>query len=361
VDPILLLEEPYLQVEPGAELRTRLRVRNGGTEPGRYRLEVLGDAARWTQVEPRQVAVPPDGQDQLVDVVFRPPHAGAAPALAIPFGVRAYAVEDRERAAVVEGDVLVTAVPDLVASIDPPAAVGRWGADYRVRFTHSGRAPVTLRVTATDPPRALRYAVAPAQVSIAPGGGVEVLVAVRLRAPKLAGAPARHSFTVDYRADTATSAGRLPGVFEQRGVLPGVAVGVLTAVAAVLLAGVAFLAFGGRSPSAAPPAAAGGPAVGPAAPAAGNDVVRGFLVLYGPPTPVDDVAGRGNAERFLARLQAAGVNARIVDSRNSAQLDDGPRGLLVVLRDGFPDRSAAQAECAAHRDIAPGCVVVGPR
>jgi hypothetical protein len=76
---------------------------------------------------------------------------------------------------------------------------------------------------------------------------------------------------------------------------------------------------------------------------------------------VDDVAGRGNAERFLARLQAAGVNARIVDSRNSAQLDDGPRGLLVVLRDGFPDRSAAEAECAAHSDIAPGCVVVGPR
>ena len=44
MDPILVLEEPYLQVEPGAELRTRLRVRNGGTEAERYRIEVLGDA-----------------------------------------------------------------------------------------------------------------------------------------------------------------------------------------------------------------------------------------------------------------------------------------------------------------------------
>jgi hypothetical protein len=187
-----------------------------------------------------------------------------------------------------------------------------------------------------------------------------VLVAARLRRPKLVGAPARHSFAVDHRGDTATSAGRLPAVFDQRAVLPAVALGLLAAVAAVLLAGVAVLAFGARTPSAAPAstAAAGSPASA-AAPTA--DPVRGYIVLYGPPTPVDDVAGRAAAEAFLARLQAAGVAARIVDSRNSAQLDDGPRGLLVVLQDAFPDRAAADAECAARRAVAPRCVVVAPR
>ena len=71
--------------------------------------------------------------------------------------------------------------------------------------------------------------------------------------------------------------------------------------------------------------------------------------------------GDAAAQAADAQLRAAGVDARLVDSRDSAQLDDGPRGLLVVLRDGFPDRAAAEAECARHRDVAPRCVVVGPR
>jgi hypothetical protein len=89
--------------------------------------------------------------------------------------------------------------------------------------------------------------------------------------------------------------------------------------------------------------------------------VRGYVALYGPPTPVDDVVSAGRAERFLTQLRAAGVDARIVDSRDSAMLDDGPRGLLAVLRDGFPDRAAAEAECAARRAVAPSCVVLAPR
>jgi hypothetical protein len=357
VDPILVLEERHLQVEPGAELRTRLSVKgNGDAQAGRYRLEVLGEAARWAQVEPRHVAVPPDGADQVVEVVFRPPHAAATEELRMAFGVRAYAVDDRDRAAVVEGELLVTAVPDLTASIEPAAAAGRWGAGYRVRFEHSGRVPVALRVVAADTPRALRYAVAPAQVTVAPGHGAQVLVSVRPRAPKLLGAPVRHAFTVDHRADTGSSAGRSTAVFEQRAVLPTAVAATLAVLVVALLVGVALVGSGSRTPA---PAAA--PTAGPVPTAAAPDPVQGFLVLYGPPTPVDDVAGRGLAERFLARLRAAGVDARIVDSRDSAQLDDGPRGLLVVLRDGFPDRAAAEVECARHRDVAPRCVAVGPR
>ena len=364
MDPVLVLEERRLQVEPGAELRTRLTVRAGAGEEqavGRYRLEVLGEAARWAQVEPRHVAVPPDGPDQVVDVVFRPPHAAATPALRMAFGVRAYAVDDRDRAAVVEGELLVTAVPDVTASIEPAAAAGRWGAGYRVRFDHAGRAPLALRVVAADVPRALRYAVAPAQVTVAPGRGAQVLVSVRPRAPKLLGAPVRHAFAVDHRAEQGSSAGRSTAVFEQRAVLPTAVAATLAVLVAALLLGVSLVVF--RTPAATPattaaPALPGPPAAaGPGAP----DPVQGFLVLYGPPTPVDDAAGRGLADRLLAQLRAAGVDARIVDSRDSAQLDDGPRGLLVVLRDGFPDRAAAEAECARHRDVAPRCVVVGPR
>ena len=89
--------------------------------------------------------------------------------------------------------------------------------------------------------------------------------------------------------------------------------------------------------------------------------MKGFLVLYGPPTPGRRRGGPGARGAVPGAAARRGVDARIVDSRDSAQLDDGPRGLLVVLRDGFPDRAAAEAECARHRDVAPRCVVVGPR
>jgi hypothetical protein len=86
-----------------------------------------------------------------------------------------------------------------------------------------------------------------------------------------------------------------------------------------------------------------------------TDTVRGYYVIYGPPTPVDDIAGQGIAERLLAKLQAAGVNARLVDSRRSERIADGVSGLWVVIRDGFPSQAAAAEECARHRDVAPDC------
>ena len=299
VDPVLVLEDRYLQVEPGAELRTRLSVRSGGAGRGpdaaveRYRLEVLGEAARWAQVEPRQVAVPADGTGQVVEVVFRPPHAAATPALRTAFGVRAYAVDDRDRAAVVEGELLLTAVPDLTASIEPVAASGRWGAGYRLRFDHAGRVPLALRVVAADAPRALRFAVAPAQVTVAPGHGAQVLVSVRPRAPKLLGAPVRHAFAVDHRADTGSSAGRSTAVFEQRAVLPTAVAAALAVLVAALLVGVALVVSGARAPAPAATAASAAPGPPTGAEQGAPDPVQGFLVLYGPPTPVDDPAGRG--------------------------------------------------------------------
>jgi hypothetical protein len=105
----------------------------------------------------------------------------------------------------------------------------------------------------------------------------------------------------------------------------------------------------------------GGPAAAPSAQAPKQEPVHGFVVIYGPPTPVDDTANRRAAAQLADRLRAAGVDARVVDSRDSDQLDDGLKGLLVVLRDGFPDRAGAAAECAARRAVAPSCVVVAPR
>lgn len=352
VDPILELDEPVLEVEPGVEVRVRLTVRNDGDTVDRLRLDVLGEAGRWGHVEPRHVAVAP-GADEVVEVVFRSPPAAAAPACEIPFAVRASSPHDRERAAVVEGDLRVGAVPGLGARIEPARAAGRWGAGYRVRLENRGARALTLRFAASDPPRALRYAVAPRDVTLPAGGTGAVLVSARTRTPKLTGPRVSHDLRVEYRVEGSGSTGLLPATFEQRAVLPAPVFGAAALVVLALLAGVLLLAL---------PEGVTGPGTGPTpTPTAAGDPVRGFAVFYGPPTPVDDAANEGVAQELVDRLQAAGVDARLVDSRDSEQLDDGPGGLWVVLQDGFADRTAAEAECEARRAVAPACVVVAPR
>lgn len=358
-DPLLELDEPVLQVEPGGEVRTRLTVHNSGADVERYRLEILGDAARWAHVEPRHVTAQPGAAAPGVDVVFRPPPASrsAASARDVRFGVRALSLENRDRAGVVEGDLQISPVRDLAARIEPARAVGRWSAAYRAVLDNRGGWPLTLRLSGGDQHQALSYAVAPRELTIPPGGSGQVLLAVRPRQPKIAGPPVRHGFGLEYHADDGASSGWLPATFEQRGVLPVPVVATGLVLALVLAVGAAMLAL---RPGAEP---ANTTAAGPAAssPAGAGPPVQGFLVIYGPPTPIDDAVSQGDAERFVAELQAVGIDARLVDSRRSDQVDDGLRGLWVVLKDGFDGRETAQAECDAHRDVAPACNVVPPR
>jgi hypothetical protein len=95
----------------------------------------------------------------------------------------------------------------------------------------------------------------------------------------------------------------------------------------------------------------------PASPAAGDGNLRGSYVVWST-TPLADAANRAAPQRLVSRLQAAGVSARIVDTRTSPQLARAAPA-LVVVQDGFADLTAAQAACAAHRDLAPACAGVG--
>ena len=262
MEPVLALDAPTVRVEPGGERRVRLEVRNPGPDVERYRLDVLGEAARWSQVEPRHVEVPPGPQSQVVEVVFRPPQAATAPTRDIPFGVRAQSLQHRDRAGVVEGDLVVSAVREVRARIEPTAATGRWGAGFRVVLDNEGRSPVTVAVAGSDTRAALRFAVSPAAPQVPPGGTATALVSVRLRRPRLVGGQVQHPFGVEYRGDGDPSAGRLPAALTQRAVLP-VAVAVLLALLVLAAAGlgVSLLVRGladGPGPGAGPAAGPGG-------------------------------------------------------------------------------------------------------
>jgi hypothetical protein len=117
--------------------------------------------------------------------------------------------------------------------------------------------------------------------------------------------------------------------------------------------GMAWWALGGGAIGPWSPGPRGSP-TGPTTTARAATEVQGFYVVYGA-YPVEDVASQGAAQRRTAELQAAGIQAKLLDSRGSQVLEDGLNGLWVVYWDGFTSHEQAVAFCNQHRARVPGC------
>jgi hypothetical protein len=235
VDPVLVLGDEPLNVEPGGEVRATVTVRNVGDLVEQYRLEVLGDAARWSQIVPRQISVLPGGsEEKTVVVVFRPPAPPVTVAGDVPFGLRCVSLEAPDRCAVVEGDLVVGAVVGVQARLENVTPAGRWNGRYQVVLENTGSVPVRLRLAASDSRRMLRFAVAPPEITVEPGRSAPAYVSVQPRQPALRGKSVSHGFSVGYQTVDGDQRGELAGVFEQR---PIISKGVIAAC--LLLVGLA--------------------------------------------------------------------------------------------------------------------------
>ena len=121
-------------------------------------------------------------------------------------------------------------------------------------------------------------------------------------------------------------------------------------IAVVIAAGLAVAWFSGLrlpdrgKPVAAPPATAGG------------EVRRPYVMVDA--YPQLDPSFRARAEASLARLTAAGLPVRLVDSRQSDEIADGTSGFWVILRDGFGSAEEANQFCTSRQGITPRCEVV---
>lgn len=165
---VATIESVTLSVDPGAETACEVRVRNTGQVVDRVLLDVVGDAADWSTVEPPQLNLLP-GTDGTARVLFHPPRSSDVLAGDVDFAVRARSQEDPDGSVVEEGTVTVTPFTELVAELAPRTVHGRRVAKFRLVVSNLGNAPVAAEVSALDPDEQLEFTLRPEAVLARPG------------------------------------------------------------------------------------------------------------------------------------------------------------------------------------------------
>src|SRR4051794_37102737 len=107
-----------LVVEPGHEGTATLTIANTGDIVEQYTVEMVGETAAWTVVDPPVLSLMP-GQEREVVLRFRPPRGPEPEAGAISFGAKVIAKEVVGDTVVEEGEVTVTPFLETRAELVP--------------------------------------------------------------------------------------------------------------------------------------------------------------------------------------------------------------------------------------------------
>jgi hypothetical protein len=248
--PSATIQPELVEVEPGADSGCVLDVRNVSDIVESYRLEVLGDAAAWTTLEPPTVSVFP-GDAARVVVRFHPPRDGRVPAADVPFAIRVTPSQAPAAAVVPEGVVRVAPYTATTAEIRPRTSVGRGSAKHLVAVDNRGNLPLDLAVGGTDPDDAVTVAPRPPRLAVAAGQAAFVKVRVKHRHRLWRGDPVTRPFQVHLLPENAppgTEPVTLDATTVQQPMIPRGAGRVLAALVALALLG-AGLWFGLLKPA----------------------------------------------------------------------------------------------------------------
>lgn len=256
---------PTVTVSPGGTATTTLTVRNDGDIVEAYTLEVVGDCAAWSTVEPARVSLYP-GTSETVTLTFAPPRSHEVKAGETPLAVRVLPAEHPESVVVPEGTVTVEPFHELRTELEPRRRRGWLGARFRTAVQNLGNTPVDVAFTGKQAGEELRLGFTPGQKRLEPGESAEIRLKVRTAKLIWFGEPVTWPFEVEaaevvapVEAPVAVAAGSgetvrpepvrpetggveavrpepVPGEFLQLPVLPKWLLIVLAALLALLLA-----------------------------------------------------------------------------------------------------------------------------
>ncbi|MBD0691720.1 hydrolytic protein [Streptomyces sp. CBMA123] len=195
---------PALTVAPGGVATTTLTVRNDLDIVEAYTLEVVGDCAAWTTVEPARVSLFP-GTSETVTVRLAPPRSPAARAGDFPLGIRVLPTERPELVTVPETTVTVTPFHELQAALAPRRRRGWLRGRYRASARNLGNAPTTVVLTPGQAGEDLRFRATPERLQLAPGESGELRLQARARKLIWFGKPASWPFEVTVGPEQGTA------------------------------------------------------------------------------------------------------------------------------------------------------------
>lgn len=237
------LDPAAIAVEPGREATCVVRITNAGDVVDAYSVEVLGAAAVWTTVELPSISLFP-GAEGSIRLTFRPPRTPDVPAGSMPFAVRVQSHDARLDTSVVEeGAIEVGRFTELGAELAPRTSHGIFSGRHSVELTNRGNAPTTVRLSGSDPERALDLAFAPREVPVWPGTTRRARLRARTVRVSMTAPPRPWAFKVVAEAD-ATAPVELQGMMEQRPLL-GRTTRRALAIGAIVLVGLAIYGIKG--------------------------------------------------------------------------------------------------------------------
>jgi hypothetical protein len=275
------LDIPVVTVTPGGTATTSLTVRNDSDIVEAYRLEVVGDCASWTTVEPARVSLYP-GTSETVTIRLAPPRSPEIRAGEMPLAVRVLPTEHPDAVRVPETTVRIEEFHELRTELLPRRRRGWLRGRYRLAVRNEGNTPVRLGFTPGQAGEELAFAFSPAEPKLEPGESVEAGLRVRTGKPVWFGSPVVWPFTVDTaeigerdetRPDESVHRPPLDAEFVQIPIFPKWLLAVLAALLALLLAWFTLVR----------------PAVRSAAKEAANEAVQPR------PTPAGEQGGNGQA------------------------------------------------------------------
>lgn len=196
------LELADLDIEPGTDASTSLRVRNVGEVVDEFTFEAIGDAAGWISVEPAELRLFPNAE-QTVTVRFTPPRSPDAAAGNTPFGVRVASKEDPEASVVEEGTLHVAPFADIFGELVPRVSKGRRKGTHDLALDNRSNHPVRAELIGYDQEEALDVELDPVELQVQPGTAAFANVAARPRARHWRGPGRSHAFQVEVRPDGA--------------------------------------------------------------------------------------------------------------------------------------------------------------
>ncbi|WP_414719216.1 hydrolytic protein [Streptomyces sp.] len=233
---------PVVTVAPGGIATTGLTLRNDSDIVEAYSLEVVGDCAAWTTVEPARVSLYP-GTSETVTIRLEPPRSPEIRAGAMPLAVKVLPAEHPDAVRVPETTVHIEEFHELRTELRPRRRRGWVRGRYRLAVRNEGNTAVRVGFTPGQAGEELTFAFSPAGPKLEPGESVEAGLRVRTGKPVWFGSPVVWPFTVDAagdrdgsRPDESVHRQPLDAEFVQIPVFPKWLLALLAALLALLLA-----------------------------------------------------------------------------------------------------------------------------